>query len=378
MATITPHALAAEARPIPLRDVEAELARRVRALQQPGEPPPLRARMSNLMIYCDSPARADAIAEQVPALAQVHPARVLLLVAEPAARPLTATVAVRERSAGAGRTTAIEWVTLRAGGPEVDRLPYAVRPLLLGNLPVNLWWAAEVPASTAGPLLDELAEDAEQVLYDNAGWADPARVLAATAAWVEGFERLPGAGQPGWRIVTDLNWRRLRPWRLLLAQALDPASAPGALETITELAIEHGPHAAVQGWLLAGWLASRLGWRLIDGTVVSGSRSAWRFAATQGEVRVQIDRLTNCPAELQRVRVACLLDGRPGTLAFAPEGGCLLSVCRDTPGCVPRTVSLTPEPLPVLVGRQLSDRERDPIARASLDVAGAMARCLVP
>ncbi len=146
----------------------------------------------------------------------------LLLVAEPQTQRLSAYVAVRERAVGSGRTAAIEWITLRAGGPEVERFPYAVRQLLLGNLPVNLWWVANTPAPMAGPLLDDLAEGAQQVLYDSFAWPDPARLIAATTTWLDGFERNPGPGQPGWRIVTDLNWRRLR----TLATAADPGPRP--------------------------------------------------------------------------------------------------------------------------------------------------------
>ena len=76
-------------------------------------------------------------------------------------------------------------VTLHAGGAAVDRLPFAVRALLIGDLPVNLWWQAHVPPPLAGALIYDLAETAQQVIYDSVGWPDPARGMAATAGWLD-------------------------------------------------------------------------------------------------------------------------------------------------------------------------------------------------
>src|SRR5262249_43643488 len=141
----------------------------------------------------------------------------------------------------------------------------AVRGLLVGDLPVNLWWAAPLPPPLGGPLLHDLTEHVQQIIYDSIGWPEPARGMAATAAWLATFER--GRRPTPWPVVSDLNWRRLKFWRRLLGQALDPATAPGALDSITEVQVEHGPHAVIQAWELVSWLASRLGWLVQAGKV---------------------------------------------------------------------------------------------------------------
>ena len=74
----------------------------------------------------------------------------------------------------------------------MHHLPFAVRALLIGDLPTNLWWAAPVPPPFAGPLLYELAEHAQQIVYDSMGWPDPAHGVAATAGWLEQIERADG------------------------------------------------------------------------------------------------------------------------------------------------------------------------------------------
>ena len=39
----------------------------------------MRACMSNLIIYCDTPQEADIISQEIAAIVDVHPARILLL-----------------------------------------------------------------------------------------------------------------------------------------------------------------------------------------------------------------------------------------------------------------------------------------------------------
>src|SRR5207253_9666149 len=117
------------------------------------------------------------------------------------------------------------------------------------------------------------------------GWAEPARGVAGTATWLARFEHAAGEGV--WSVASDLNWRRLKYWRRLLGQALDPAAAPGALDSISEVLVEHGPHAVVQAWELVSWLAARLGWQVEAGAMQPGVEIDWQFAAPHGKVNVR-------------------------------------------------------------------------------------------
>src|SRR5205085_1035705 len=84
---------------------------------------------------------------------------------------------------------------------------------------------------------------------------------------------------------SDLNWRRLKYWRRLLTQSLDPASAPGAAESVTDILVEYGPSALVRAWELVSWLARHLGWRVQGGRVHASAEMAWRFFGPQGATR---------------------------------------------------------------------------------------------
>src|SRR5207249_1443083 len=68
---------------IPLGEIESELARQLGEGRPETHTPMLRARLSNLVIYCNKPEQAEAIGQVVPEIVSVHPARVLLLLAEP-------------------------------------------------------------------------------------------------------------------------------------------------------------------------------------------------------------------------------------------------------------------------------------------------------
>jgi glucose-6-phosphate dehydrogenase assembly protein OpcA len=389
------HAVAAPRRsgafdPVPLHDVERELARRLRAVQGPGEVPIVHACMSNLVIYCDREELAQAILAEVPTVVTLHPCRVLLLIAEPGPSDggVRAAVNILGHVVDPGRWVCSELVTLRAAGPSIDRLPSAVRALLIGDLPTNLWWAAPQPPPLAGVLFHDLAEQAQQIIYDSIGWPDPARGVVATAAWLEqvdsGHGAVPPAPRPPggreevrpWQVVSDLNWRRLKYWRRLLSQALEPASAPGALGSITEVLVEHGPHAVIQAWELVSWLAARLRWRVAAGAVEPGVELSWQCRAPHGNLRLRIHRLPEGPTEVRRVRIACTLEGAPGALGFLAAEG-LLSVTPEGAAAAPRTLSVPPRPLAELVGRQLSDREPDPVFSESMRVARTLAQSVI-
>jgi glucose-6-phosphate dehydrogenase assembly protein OpcA len=360
----------------PTRAVERELKGLLKLAAQVSEIPVRRVHMSNLVAYCDRMETALQLAEQVPDIAAVHPARVLLLVRDAAATgsQITAAVSVRFRTLGRGQEACSEQITLHAPPSAADRLPFLMRRFLIGDLPTNVWWSSTVPPPMAGPLLYELAEHAQQVIYDSIGWPDPPRGVAATGVWLEDVER-HDAGR--WRVASDLNWRRLKYWRRLMAQALDEASAPGAADSITELTIEHGPHAVVQAWSLAAWLSQRLSWTLQDGVVRPNIEISWRFRKPQGEATVRVQRLPEGPPVLSRVGIACTLNGKPVVMNFAAQGDFRLGITVEGSDSAARTVTVPPLTPAELIGRQLSDRDPDPVFRESMVVAQAMARSVI-
>jgi glucose-6-phosphate dehydrogenase assembly protein OpcA len=364
-------------RSVPLGGVEREFLKQMKDLQGPDHRPVQRARMANLVIYCAGKERAASLNAEIPEVVNVHPARVLLLVvdAESPSAELNAAVLVRPLRTDSHGFGFSEQVTLTVGSGAVHHLPFAVRALLIGDLPTNLWWAAPVPPPLAGPILYELAEHAQQIAYDSMGWPDPARGVAATADWLEQIDRADGPSR--WRMASDINWRRLKYWRRMLSQSLEGAEDRGLFESACEIRIEHGPHAVVQAWMLLSWLTGRLGWRVQTGRVEPGVEMIWRFHGPTGEPLVRIHRAEDGPPQIQRIRIDCRIDNRDSALDLCVQENQRLVLRVEGIEEAPRTMTVPPHSPAELVGRQLSDRERDPVFRASMSVAQVMARSLL-
>jgi glucose-6-phosphate dehydrogenase assembly protein OpcA len=359
----------------PLHDVESEIDRLIKNLCHDESKPVQHARLSNLVIVSNKADQADQVSSLIPAIVGIHPARVIHLVALPGEPPgsLRSSVFVWTQTPRPDCDVFAEKITVQVTGPADDHLPYAVRQLVVGDLPINLWWAVAQPPPLAGKLLPDLAESVQQVIYDSLGWADPHRGMAGASTWLNNFERPPG--QSRWRVASDLNWRRLRYWRRLLSQALDPATAPGALDSITEVTVEHGPHAVTQAWLFVGWLASRLGWKVSAARLQLGVEITWQVKSHSGAaLRVCIRRLPEGPPEILRVHLSSSINGNLSGVNFVAEQGGRLAAMPENRSSSARTVMVGAQPIAEMVGRQLSDREPDSVFRESLAVAQVFAR----
>jgi glucose-6-phosphate dehydrogenase assembly protein OpcA len=222
-----------------------------------------RACALNLIVYTTPWDDREVLQEFLSQVNEHHPGRTLILVAhrEEAAPRLEAYVSMRCRPSGvSGKQICGEQVTIEAGGPLVETAATAVAPLLVPDVSVFLWWK-DIP-HYQDKLFDRLSEMSDRIVIDSAAFdhpfddllrlneviADPARALR----------------------VSDLNWGRLTSWRTLLASFWDVAAYRSSLDQIDRVTIEYRPDSdataqvVAEALLLAGWLASRLGW-VVDG-----------------------------------------------------------------------------------------------------------------
>lgn len=337
----------------------------------PGEPEPAtRACMSNLIVYAGSPAEARTLPEEIGTIVARHPARVLLLVADAAARGVEATVsALCHPAGGDGGRICSEHVTIEAARDAEASLPATARALLIGDLPSALWWASPHRPPAGGSVFHELASLAEQVIWDSATWAGTTAGLGGVRAWAEA-----AGGElalPRRRRVSDLVWRRLKPWRWLVAETLDPAREPGALAGLDEVELEHGPGAVVEAWLLLAWLAACLGWRARRVATAEGERIEIAFDTPAGALAARLHLDPSAAAELAVVRLGWRRAGGHGGARFARAAADRLEA---TLGARPSHVLAAPRSArAVLVARELPKRFRDPLLRESLAQARAMA-----
>ncbi len=358
--------------------IERELEGLWRASAAVADPehPVFRACMSNLLIVCRTDQEAGVVMGELPEILARHPARAFVMVADEAAGgdDIDAYVAAHCHMREGGQVCG-ESVTLLGRGAAVRRLPSTVRSLMVGDLSTTLWWATPEAPALGGALYTELAAMSSQIIFDSLGWLEPVRSMAATSRLLGNGPGGPG-GHGGRPLLTDVCWRRLRGWRRILSQGLDPAFAPGTLEHAAELSLEHGPHALTQAWLLVGWLACRLGWKAEAGKVAPRTELSWRLTTRAGPLRVTIHRLAEGAPEIRSLRLVPAPGRSADPVVVANLGDGRLTVKSEASGGGVRNLALPLGSRASMVARQLSDLAPDPLFHATLGVACAMAGSL--
>jgi glucose-6-phosphate dehydrogenase assembly protein OpcA len=281
-----------------------------------------RACALNLIVYTtpsEDRGRLEALLDQVN---QQHPGRTLILVAyrDTATPRLEGYVSMRCRLlGGAGKQICGEEVCIEAGGPLVETAATAVAPLLVPDVPVFLWWK-DIP-HYEDRLFDRLAQMADRIVIDSAAFDQPYDDLTRLSGMI--------ADRSGQMRVSDLNWGRLTSWRTLLASFWDVPAYRALLDEIDLVEISYrSPNDAPEeiaprALLMAGWLASRLGWEVVG-----------KSKRTDGVVKFELragDRSIDLVFEQDRT--AGVNDGMVSSVVLsAGNGAARFSVAKRTDG----------------------------------------------
>jgi glucose-6-phosphate dehydrogenase assembly protein OpcA len=133
-------------------------------------------------------------------------------------------------------------------------------------------------------LFRKLVELSSRVIIDSAGFNNPGGDLKGLATILK--------ETPKWTAISDLNWARLTAWRGLLAGFYDVQEYRPLLDQLDRIVIEHSPPdnadapVAARALLLAGWLSSRLGWKLVE-RVDSGASIQFAFDASARKLTLE-------------------------------------------------------------------------------------------
>ena len=211
----------------------------------------------------------------------------------------------------------------------------------------------------------------DQVIYSSEAWPDPAAGMVAMADWA-------GVVDPDEPIIADLSWGRLKPWRRLMSQSLDPAVLPGALEAIDRVDVEFAPLGLPQAWLLVGWLSSRLGWRPAGSTSSRGLDATWSFHSPRGPLDVRFRMRAGGEPGVRSVAVSWKGQGGPATMTFAKLGPGRLGATGQGIDIEPRVLAARVPTRALLVADELKDLARDLAFRDALLVARTLARAIRP
>jgi glucose-6-phosphate dehydrogenase assembly protein OpcA len=205
----------------------------------------LPARVLNMIAFVDREWTGE-IANRLRGVGRYHASRMIVLAYEPRRERLDARAMIAAEGEPTPGELALlrETVVVELGDRHLDDLLTIADPLVVTDLPTLLW-------SPHGhhEVVNTLLTLAQSVLLDS---VDEPRVG-------EALERARALSEHAY--VVDLAWLRSTPWRERVAATFDPPELRRELRTLTAVTIRHHPESTVAAMLLAGWLASRLGWR---------------------------------------------------------------------------------------------------------------------
>jgi glucose-6-phosphate dehydrogenase assembly protein OpcA len=367
----TQKVVSVERQPAPIGSVEKELDAMWEGFRMGwgDEDAVTRACMSNLLVYCDTPEEAEQARQDLPKILFEHPARTLLMYRDMTRDndDLASWVSVHFSNLGHGLQVCGEQVDVVCRGNAEVILPSAARSLLVSDLPTALWWASAVPPALNGQMFMALSAIADQVIFDSVGWRDPPRDILALARWT--------SSDQDELVIHNLAWRRLKPWRRMLSQVLDPAASPGALAGAAEIHLEHGPHGLPTAWMLIGWVAERLGWTVEDGKILSGKEMIWTFRTAAGPKVVHIERRDAGEPAIYRLDWTWRGD-HSGCLRVDLTDNRKLEARTNAEGPAVMILPLHQPDRATLVAQQLAYRTRDRLFENALSLANAMTQVL--
>jgi glucose-6-phosphate dehydrogenase assembly protein OpcA len=244
-----------------------------------------RASTLNLLAVAESDEAASLIHDTVNSLTEFFPSRTIVLVdremdAEGSGYDVRVEL-LEQPSTGSAPGLRYETITIAAPHQDAANLASLVSPLLVTELSDFLWWPnGQFPNN---PLFQELAEVADRLIIDAAQLGARARGLDVLSEMIGGVATAP--------ILGDFTWLRLNSWRQLIAQFFDPPSVQPCLQTIDQVAIDFaesrrdGSSGFASALLTTGWLASRLGWEVVEPLEQRRSGAWWGALRGQHEGR---------------------------------------------------------------------------------------------
>ncbi|MEJ7838247.1 MAG: glucose-6-phosphate dehydrogenase assembly protein OpcA, partial [Thermomicrobiales bacterium] len=208
-----------------------------------------------------------------------------------------------------------ETITIHAPLSDVGHLPSLVEPLFIPELEDFLWWPAGDHSDSE--LFLDLVDIVDRVVIDSARSGGDNTTISQLRSIFASDNKAPPVG--------DFTWQRLGPWRSLIAQFFDPTDTQVSLKHIERVSIkyasgrEDGSTGAPAAFLTIGWLATRLGWELIDPLQRRKDGSYWAaIRAKLGDknrevvIRIEPDPSPHASFSLRSVEIVAGGDA-PGT-----------------------------------------------------------------
>ena len=337
----------------------------------------MRARVANLMVVVTNDAELSETQQTIRDLAAIHPCRALVMLADrqSADRDIEMFVSASCQSQQSSTTTELscEEITLIARGKFASELPSAVVPLLVPDLPVFLWW--QDLHRLDDDTLQPLSRAADRLVIDSVD-------LAGMDLELDSIEELFKRQRNESIAVSDINWARLTSWRALLANFYDVQEYRVALADLEYVRVDYGRPLgkangiATQALLIAGWLASRLNWR-IESQREEAKKTLFVARRTDGGAVTlelnEVERPEMKPGRLARVELQSAVSGASFVVQRAENGLHLeTQATLEDRLCPGRTLPVRNRSTAELLAREMEILARDTTYEAAVSVAGSL------
>ena len=277
---------------IPLSQVEEALQEQWVSVGMPGA---ARACTRNLVSALSRSDVLEPVLDLLSRMIEQHPSRMILVVPDDNTPEPGMAASVRVAChTPLARPLCCEQIILHVRQDVWEHAHSGILPLLLPELPVNLWW--QRPLNKEDPLFVRLRKLADNLLVDSALSQVPEETMRILAEVQEGF--LWGA--------MDLSWARLTPWRELIAQVFDPMDRRPYLWGIDHIIISAVPSAmgTAAALYLVGWFAGRLGWTPKNRWRTGARTRELHFSYKEQPITVTVNRArVETVSPLTRVRI---------------------------------------------------------------------------
>jgi len=246
------------------------------------------ARVLNLIVIVDREWKGE-VANRLERVGRYHASRTVICAVEPGRTSLDARATISHEDPENGLSVMRETVELDIGPDQLLALTTIVDPVLVSEIP-TVCWSPHGHAEVVRALLPVI----DVIMLDSDEEGDPGVA----------FDRAERVREEAY--VVDLAWLRTTPWRERLAASFHLGSRRGQLERMLSVEIRHRDGSTASALLLAGWLASRLGWERAPLTI---GRSEIDMEGAQrrpgGQVAVTLRRSAQEAPGLAGVTVSC-------------------------------------------------------------------------
>jgi glucose-6-phosphate dehydrogenase assembly protein OpcA len=269
------------------------------------------ARVLNLIVIVDREWKGE-VANRLERVGRYHASRTVICAVESGRTTVDARATISQEDPREGLSVVRETVELDIGPDHMAALSTLLDPVLVAEIP-TVCWSPHGHIEAVSALLPVI----DVIMLDSDAEGDPGAA----------FERAEHMRAEAY--VVDLAWLRTTPWRERLAASFHLGARRGYLEQLHALEIRHRDGSTASALLLAGWLASRLGWRRAPLCV---GRSDVDLEGAQqregGQVAVTLRRSAQEAPGLAGVTVSC---ENGGALSLQRSlGG--LDAAEDLPG----------------------------------------------